>query len=155
MATAGDDLIWLPLAEAAARLGKTTDAVRSMIRRDKLVTRKGNDGSVLVGVPPTAGDGQATADDQAADGQEMAALRSTVEELRAEIMELRERLARADVEVDKARSVAEARIEAVRAVAVADVATARAELEAKEQIIAELRAMLAEARKPWWRRWLG
>jgi hypothetical protein len=39
-------------------------------------------------------------------------------------------------------------------VAAADVATARAEIEVKAQVIAELRAMLAEARRPWWRQWV-
>jgi hypothetical protein len=77
MATADDDLIWLPLPEAAARLGKSTGAVRSMVRRDKLVTRKGNDGGVLVGVSPTVGDGHATAGDQATNGQATVELRST------------------------------------------------------------------------------
>jgi hypothetical protein len=155
MATAGDDLVWLPLPEAAVRLGKSTDAVRSMLRRGKLASRKGNDGGVLVGVPPAFGDGQATVEDQSLDGRATAELRATADELKAEVLELRERLARAEGEAAKAREVAEAKIEAARAVAVADVATARAEGEAKEQVIAELRAMLAEARKPWWRRWRG
>jgi hypothetical protein len=37
------------------------------------------------------------------------------------------------------------------------VAQARAEAaaEAKDALIAELKAMLAEARRPWWRRWVG
>ncbi len=34
------------------------------------------------------------------------------------------------------------------------VATARAEVEAQMGLIVELKAMLAEARRPWWRRWL-
>lgn len=56
--------------------------------------------------------------------------------------------------------------EAVRAVAIADVATARAEVEAKELVLAELRQVLeherargdrleAELRRPWWRRLIG
>jgi hypothetical protein len=51
----------LPLVEAAARLGKSVDAVRAMIRRGKLLTQRGNDGRVLVSVPPSL----AQADDQA------------------------------------------------------------------------------------------
>jgi hypothetical protein len=39
----------------------------------------------------------------------------------------------------------------------ARVAQARAEerATAKDELIAELKAMLAEARRPWWRRWVG
>lgn len=33
-----DGLRWLPLAKAAAQLGKSTDAVCSLIRREKLST---------------------------------------------------------------------------------------------------------------------
>ena len=42
----------LPLAEAAVRLGKTTEAVRSMVRRGRLSAVRGNDGWLLVAVPP-------------------------------------------------------------------------------------------------------
>jgi hypothetical protein len=62
--TNDDGLSWLPLLEAAMRLGKSTDAVRSLIRRDRVPTRKGNDGRLLVGVP--------TVDGQATDGASMA-----------------------------------------------------------------------------------
>jgi hypothetical protein len=39
----------------------------------------------------------------------------------------------------------------------ARVAQARAEerATAKDELIADLKAMLAEARRPWWRRWMG
>jgi hypothetical protein len=40
-------------------------------------------------------------------------------------------------------------------VAAADVATAQAEMGALRELIGELKAMLAEARKPWWRRLIG
>ena len=33
--------------------------------------------------------------------------------------------------------------------------TAFAEVAAKDQVIAELKAMLAEARRPWWRRFIS
>jgi hypothetical protein len=42
-----------------------------------------------------------------------------------------------------------------RANAAADVATARAEAAAKDELIAELKVLLAEARKSWWRRLIG
>ena len=41
----------LPLAEAARRLGKSQDAVRSMIRRGRLTAVRGNDGRLLVPIP--------------------------------------------------------------------------------------------------------
>jgi hypothetical protein len=62
-------------------------------------------------------------------------------DLSAEIPDLRTALARA-----------EAAAETAKAVAIADVATARAEIEAQERHIQRLEALLAEARKPWWRR---
>jgi hypothetical protein len=39
----------------------------------------------------------------------------------------------------------------------ARVAQARAEerAAAKDELIGELKALLAEARRPWWRRWVG
>lgn len=43
----------LPLAEAATCLGRSVDAVRAMIRRGKLATVRGNDGRLLVSVPPS------------------------------------------------------------------------------------------------------
>jgi hypothetical protein len=52
------------------------------------------------------------------------------------------------VEVTKAQ----AHVDAVRAVAIADVATARAEIDAQVELIAELKALLADARRPWWRK---
>jgi hypothetical protein len=55
---------------------------------------------------------------------------------------LRERIARLEGEAA-----------GVRATAIADVAAAQADALAKDQVIEELRAALAEARRPWWRRW--
>ena len=116
--TDDDGLSWLPLLEAAMRLGKSTDAVRSMIRRDKLATRKGNDGRLLIGVPAVAGqaaDGLPTIIDQATDGRMTADLRLTIEELRDELMETREQLAGNKATLEAAATVAEARISAAKA----------------------------------------
>jgi hypothetical protein len=142
-----DGRIWLPLHNAAIKLGKSSDAVRSMIRRGRLSTRKANDGRLLVAVPTAndqpgggltrADDGRATVFSQADDGQ-------TTAELQHEITEIRERLARA-----------EERAEAARAIAAADVATAKAEAVALRELVDELKAQLADARRPWWRRWFG
>jgi hypothetical protein len=86
-----------------------------------------------------------------ADGYAMA-------ELTAEVAELREQLARAEVEREAARAVANAEIAAAKTSAAAEVKAARetalAEVAAKDQVITELKAMLSEARRPWWRRWM-
>jgi hypothetical protein len=71
-----------------------------------------------------------------------------VAELMAEVAELRELLARAEVEREAARAIATAEVKAAREAAAAEVA-------AKDQLLAEFKAMLAEARRPWWRRWVG
>jgi hypothetical protein len=131
-----DERQWLPLSETAKRLGKSSDAVRAMIRRGRLSTRKGNDGRLLVGVA-TDSDEQATDSDRPRN-------EPATDELLQEVMDLRVALARAEAERD-----------AERRVAVADVATARAEAAAKDALIVELKALLAEARKPWWRRLIG
>jgi hypothetical protein len=135
-----DGRIWLPLHDAAIKLGKSSDAVRSMIRRGRLSTRKANDGRLLVAVPTAndqPGGGLTTAFSQVDDGQ-------TTAELQHEIAEIRERLARA-----------EERAEAARAIAAADVATAKAEAVALRELVDELKAQLTDARRPWWRRWFG
>jgi hypothetical protein len=150
---------WLTLSEAAARSGRHIGALRSLVRRGRLPARKGNGGQWLVQLPdepmaePDAASGSATGSAIGlADGYAMA-------ELTAEVAELREQLARAEVEREAARAVATAEIAAAKTSAAAEVKAARetalAEVAAKDQVIAELRAMLAEARRPWWRRWIG
>jgi hypothetical protein len=52
MSEQGDEPPRLPLADAATKLGKSQEAVRAMIRRGKLATIRGNDGRLLVTVPP-------------------------------------------------------------------------------------------------------
>jgi hypothetical protein len=128
----------LPLVEAAVKLGKSTEAVRSLIRRGRLKAMRGNSGTLLVEVPPDL----VRSDD-----------RSNVND---------DRMADVMFELDHWREaahlaeVAQARAEAERDAARA---TAAAETAAKDQVIGELRAMLgemraelAEARRPWWRR---
>jgi hypothetical protein len=128
----------LPLAEAAVMLGKTAEAVRSMVRRGRLAAVRGNDGRILVAVPPElvrsddrSGPGGQPVDDQ------LARLLVERDEALLEADQLREQLRDAQV----ARAEARARREA--------------ETAAKDALIAELKAMLAEARRPWWRRWVG
>jgi hypothetical protein len=131
-----DDAPWLSLTEAAQRTGRHVNALRSMVRRGRIESRKGNTGQWLVRLPAELpaelGPADSPADDEA-----MAALN-------AEIAELREELAGLRAGLKAANDVAEAR------------------LAAKEELIQELRkllgsvrAELVEARKPFWRRWAG
>ncbi len=55
----------------------------------------------------------------------------------AEVVELRERLAKVEANAQAARDLATGQV------------------AAKDEVIAELKAMLAEARRPWWRRLIG
>jgi hypothetical protein len=142
------ELPWLTLSEAAARSGRHIGALRSLVRRGRLPARKGNGGQWLVQLPDDP-----VAEPDAASGSPIGlagglANGEAVAELMAEVAELRELLARTEVEREAARAVATAEVKAAREISAAEVA-------AKDQVLAELKAMLAEARRPWWRRWVG
>lgn len=125
---------WLTVAAAARRLGVSPRAIRGRIDRGTIPSKPNGNAGKLVLVHP----GEASGDrPEEGPGDEL-------ELLREELVEARVTIARL-----------EGQVEAARAVAVADVATARAEVEAKERYIVQIEAMLAEARKPWWRRLLG
>jgi hypothetical protein len=57
---------------------------------------------------------------------------------------------------DLTTSLHEAQLALAKAEAVSEIAKAKAEAEvaAQRELVAELRAMLADARRPFWRRWL-
>lgn len=134
---ATDERPWLSLSEAAELTGLDREALRSRARRGLISSRKGNSGQLLIQVSADLANGHGRGDDR--DGREpdrdLAVSRAAVTDLVAEVGELRLALARAEAERDAARAIASA------------------ELAAKDQVIAELRAMLAELRRPWWRRW--
>jgi chromosome segregation ATPase len=160
------------LTEAAERTGLTVEAIRQRIKRGRLEAVKGNDGLLRVRlttadlesiinrspagqVSPTA-TGQAGEDDRLTKElqAEAAALRERVGRaegesaiLREQMESERDRAGKAEAERDAAR--AEVAAERARA-AKAEVQAATAEGEAKG-----LREALAEARRPFWRRWLG
>jgi hypothetical protein len=136
MAEADDTAPWMTLSEAAERTGRHIDALRSLVRRKRLLARKGNGGQWLVQIPTDPLTQPDKVSDLASD--------EVVAGLMAEVTELRESLARAEAEAQTARDTAGSRVAAVRA-----------EVEAKDALIAELKAMLAEARRPWWRRFVG
>jgi hypothetical protein len=145
------------LAEAAAMTGRPAEAIRAMIRRGKLKALKGNDGRTLVAIPAeliqpsgqprhsqvNGQDGRVATPAEAEDSR-VAAIATAVEEWRAAAEEAR-----------LAAAVAEVKLAEAERVRAAEVAEVRAKAEAAERVIAELRAMLAEARRPFWRRWWG
>ena len=144
----------LPMAEAAARLGLSVDAVRSRVRRGHLETRRGNDGKTLVLLPSSLLD--KPRDEARLDRDEIDDEAATVS---------REELDRALADRDRARDEAEIwRTRAEEARLGSAWAEARLEAEresaedrvaARNAVIEELRAELARLRLPFWRRWLG
>jgi hypothetical protein len=158
--TPGDGAQWIGLGEAARRLGVTRAAIYGRIERKTLTTRpKGNRGlEVLWTLPqhhhdrhgdiPPNGDGDIAA-------ALAAELRARLEQAEGEALQLRGQVADLRVELGAARE----QVAAAQAVAISDVEAAQriaeAEIAAKETVIIELKAMLADARRPWWRRWLG
>jgi hypothetical protein len=130
---AAADQPWLSLSEAAARSGRHIGALRSLARRGRIPARKGNGGQWLVQLPeeglakPGVGTGSPNGLGES----------DAMGELMAEVVELRERLAKAEANAEATRGLA------------------TGQLAAKDELIAELKAMLAEARRPWWRRWIG
>jgi septal ring factor EnvC (AmiA/AmiB activator) len=141
-----DERPWLTLAEAAERTGLTKEALRSRARRGLISTRRSNSGATLVqvGTAMTAG---VTTGDQA--------LTATLTELREEIAELTTRLTKAEVERDSLAKEMDRTVTAMERSKVEAVA-ARDELVVElKAMLHELRQELAEARRPWWRRWFG
>jgi len=143
----------MTLVDAAAATGRPAEAIRAMIRRGKLKATKGNDGRYLVAVPaelrrptgqPERGRPAQRGHDE--DGR-LAALQEAAEEWRAAAEEARLTAAVAAAERDAAKTTAAAEVEAMRR-------QTEAELAAKDALVTELRAMLADARRPFWRRWL-
>ena len=126
---------WLPISEAAPRLGVTVDGLRSRIRRGLVTPKKGNDGRLLV---PVSTNGAATGHDQSVDvvdGHEDA-----LDELRAENTELRVTVARLEE-----RLAASERLGAAETRRSAELAETLAVERART---GRLEAELAEARKP-------
>jgi hypothetical protein len=158
----------LPLAVAAAMTGRPAEALRSMARRGKIQSAKGNHGRMLVevptwlsaGQPAIAGRSQPVIAEPSRDSAgRMTELELTLTELQAELAETRTALAVAQADRDAARAIAAAEVEAAKRmagaeitaaqrIAEAEIAAAKAEAQAKDLLIAELR-------RPWWRRLLG
>lgn len=138
--------VWVPLGEAARRLGISVDAVRARVRRGLVESRRGNDGKVSVLVVAQAATEQPPVDEEASPR-----LRLDLDEARAEADHWRQRTHEAELVAARA----EEQVRAAQAVASADVATARAEIAAKDELIGALKHELDWRRRSWWARWFG
>jgi hypothetical protein len=156
---------WITLGETARRLGVTRAAVYGRIERRTLTTRpKGNRGLEVLWPPPQHhpnGKGDVT---QTVAGDSADVTRDVKGDAAALLDDFRERLTKAEGEAAQLRhevmdlrvnlAKAQEQVAAARAVAIADVATAQAQVVAQEKLIAQLEELLADARRPWWRRLL-
>ena len=165
------------LTEAAERTGLTVDALRKRIRRGKLETVKGNDGLVRVRLTTADMEALRLAEGQTGqpkpsqpdesgrtiaaleaerDAARLAAAKAEGESatLREQVESERQHADRAAAERETARAEAAAEraraAQAEREREVARIAAAAAEGRAEG-----LRLALEEARRPFWRRWLG
>jgi hypothetical protein len=129
MAESDSEAPWLPLSEAARRLGRHPDGIRSMIRRGRVNGRKGNAGQWLVQVP--------TESDPVSNGHDSGVAESLAD-LREELTEARVAAARFEAERDTQASAHTRERETLQAV-IGDLRTERDRLAAE----------LADARKGW------
>ena len=171
---------WLTLNEASALSGRHIDGLRALARRGRIERRKNNAGQWVVRLPESrpradrgsasgaalgmsaTGQGSDAVMPQAAQGGALGAdsgMSEALAELREEVAELRVALAKAEMRAESITAVAKGEVEAAKRVAAAEVEGMREQLEAgvaaRNAVIEELRAMLADARRPWWRRLVG
>lgn len=135
------------LTEAAKLTGLSVDAIRKRIRRGKMTATRGNDGLWKVRL---SAEDMASQVDQAETSQELAepdtkashvlALEGALEVMREALSASEDREAAA---VARAQTAEREREEA------------RVKAAAAEGLAEGLRLALDEARKPFWRRWLG
>src|SRR3954468_12048952 len=130
-----DEAPWRRLSEAPRLSGLDREALRSRARRSLLPSRKNNRGELLVQVPSELLT-EVDRDGDYPSNTEIAGMRVALADLTAEVTELQTALARSEAQRDAAESVA------------------LAQVEAKAQVVAELREQVAWLRRPWWRRWL-
>src|SRR3954467_8316850 len=137
VATNADDAtLWLHVEEAAARLGIRPAALRTRIARGQHPHRKDNRGRLLVPVSAALAL-LAPDEDGHRQDEEVERLRQRVEELTT--------------------SLHGARLALVKAEAAAEIAKVKAEAEvaAQRELVGELKLALADARRPFWQRWIG
>jgi hypothetical protein len=135
---------WLSLTEAAQRSGISREAIRARARRGLIPSRKGNGRETLVQLPP------GSVHVVSGNNQDMSGSPTDlVADLLAEVAELREQLAVTRAERDIATGVAKAEV----AVVIERAAALRELADRLTTELAEARAQIAEANRPWWRRW--
>jgi hypothetical protein len=155
----------LTLTEAARQSRLSREAIRARARRGLIASQRGNRGELLVQLPATL----LSRDDQDM-SRSMSGLSMDMTDLMAELSELREQLARAESTLEAAKAIAAAERTAAVAEAQAKTASLGEALEREREqhrearerereqhraLVDELKAMLAEARRPWWRKLLG
>jgi hypothetical protein len=159
---------WIGLGEFARRLGISRSSVYGRVRRRSVQVRarNGRNHGLEIFWQPSrhhrgngsdVGLGDGLGDDAlrvAGDDAENVAgnvVLARLDKAEHELAAARAQVADLRVQV----AIAQADREAARAVAIADVATAQAEVTAKDQIIADLREQVQWLRLPWWRRLFG
>jgi uncharacterized membrane protein len=150
----GDTGRWVTLGEAARALQVSRSAIYGRIGRGTLQMRRNGNRGTLVFLTSSM-----TSADRHGERHPDVDRDVTVTALRAENIELREALARVTAEREAARAVALADVAAAKRVAEAEIAAQIAASLTKEavlrELVTELKAMLDEARRPWWQRLLG
>jgi hypothetical protein len=137
------ETVLLPISEAASRLGLSTIALRSRVRRGSIPSRRGNAGQILVEVPANAATHAGKVAGTSADAVVLA-------DLEAEVDALRRELAHAQGERDAASAIAAAKVEAAERI----VAELRADRDRETARADRFEAELAQARKGWLERLL-
>jgi DNA repair exonuclease SbcCD ATPase subunit len=145
----------LPLLEAAQRMGKSTEAVRALIRRGRIEAVRGNDGRLLVAVPSelVRPDDRTSPNDRT-DSDQLARALIEREEALAELDQLRERAHEAELAHARVEAELKVRLEQLDGLK-AELVTRQERLDALNGELATVHAELVEARRPWWRRWVG
>ena len=126
---------WLSIAEAARRLRISPRSVRGRIARGTIQWKPAGNAGKLVLVEP--GGTPAGSPGGAPEGDETERLRYEMAELQEELLEARVAQARAE---ERAMVLREA---------------LDRERDQHRELVDELKAQLAEARRPWWRKLLG
>jgi hypothetical protein len=162
----GDTGRWVTLGEAARVLQVTRSAIYGRIGRGTLQMRRNGNRGALVFLPSSMTAAEHHGDDHPDshrdrhhDHHRDVDRNITVTALQAKNAELREALAKAVAEREAARAMALADVAAAKRVAEAEIAAQVAASLTKEavlrELVNELKAQLADARKPWWQRLLG
>ncbi len=146
----------LGIMEAAGRLGVSVDTVRRRIRKGELPAVRDNHGQWRLDLPDVAAPGVPTQPTESglmpamplpAHVATQDAYAGIVDALRAQVADLQGRLDRVEGQTERQGR------ELTAAVARAFIAEGEARTAAVE--VRSVREMLAEARRPAWRRWLG